>query len=370
MISPVPLAAIPQPDPLPLPGAPSLLHGLLLLTFFLHVIPMNLVLGGAVIGAVARLRGGPHPPALARFVAKALPTAIAATITFGIAPLLFLQVLYGRVFFVSSILMAWFWLGVVPALVLAYALGYRQALAPVPGRGGRVAAWAIVLLFAAIAFAYSSNMSLMLRPERFVESYNAEPRGLHLSLQGGALVPRYLHMVLSALAVAGLAVAVHGLLRRWTDPAYGAWAVRHGSLWFCVATILNVATGMWWLVALPREVLLRFMGQDLAATGALVIGASAGLGALGAMAGALYARDPKRLLQAGVAGTLLALAAMVIVRDRVRVGFLEQAGFEPLSWVEPQWGAIALFALALAAGLATIGWMVVVLARAHNAPPA
>ena len=40
------IPAIPQPDPLALPAPAWLLWALLLLTFFLHVIPMNLVLGG------------------------------------------------------------------------------------------------------------------------------------------------------------------------------------------------------------------------------------------------------------------------------------------------------------------------------------
>ena len=52
------IPAIPQPDPLALPAPAWLLWALLMLTFFLHVIPMNLVLGGADPAALMP----PSPP--------------------------------------------------------------------------------------------------------------------------------------------------------------------------------------------------------------------------------------------------------------------------------------------------------------------
>ena len=45
---------------------------------------------------------------------------VAATVTLGVAPLLFVQELFGRVFFTSSILMAWFWLAIIALLIPAY----------------------------------------------------------------------------------------------------------------------------------------------------------------------------------------------------------------------------------------------------------
>ena len=43
------------------------------------------------------------------------------------APLLFVQVLYGRLFLTSSVLMAWWWLAVVPLVILAYSGAYLLA---------------------------------------------------------------------------------------------------------------------------------------------------------------------------------------------------------------------------------------------------
>ena len=170
------LMNIAQPDPLSQPAPSWLAWLLLLLTFVLHLLPMNLVLGGSIIAAVARVRGrgGDHPQhaELARWFGKATPVAIAAAITFGVAPLLFLQVLYGRLFFTSAILMGWFWLSVIVLLILAYYGAYLLAFKGdrLGGAQGPVA-WVAALLFLVIGFLYSNNMTLMLRPDTFVERY-------------------------------------------------------------------------------------------------------------------------------------------------------------------------------------------------------
>ena len=53
--------------------------------------------------------------------------------------------------------------------------------------------------------------------------------------------------------------------------------------------------------------------------------------------------------------------------DQVRRGGLDTAGFTPSAWVQPQWGNVALFLLLLLAAVATIVWMVLVLARTRTA---
>ena len=46
------------------------------------------------------------------------------TVNLGIPPLLFLQTLFGQFLYSSSILMAVFWLSVVPVLIVAYYAAY------------------------------------------------------------------------------------------------------------------------------------------------------------------------------------------------------------------------------------------------------
>ena len=72
---------------------------------------VNVVLGSSILGTIASFdpdrtfgRG------VARFFAEVNTWAIALTITFGIAPLLFLQVLHGRLFYSATVILAPAWL--------------------------------------------------------------------------------------------------------------------------------------------------------------------------------------------------------------------------------------------------------------------
>ena len=50
-----PAPVIPLGDPLPLPAPPGLVWALLLLTFLVHTVAMNLLLGGSILSLAWRL---------------------------------------------------------------------------------------------------------------------------------------------------------------------------------------------------------------------------------------------------------------------------------------------------------------------------
>jgi len=363
---------LPPPDPIAQPAPTGLVWALLLLTFFLHLLAMNAALGGAILGAVARLRaraGHAYAAHLSARIAALLPVAVSLAVTFGVAPLLFLQVIYGRAFFVSSVLMAVFWLGVIPTLIVAYYgayfLSYRGGR---PGGAPVVVSWLVVLLLLTIAFVYVNNMSLMLRTAQFVPMYQADARGWHLNVNDPTFVPRFLHFVLSATAVGGLWVAVLGWWERRREEAAGDWVIRYGASWCAAATGLNVIAGFWWLLVLPRPVLVQFMSRVPAI--ALFLGVTAGLVALFAALLTARARVPARGLRAAVVAMLLTLVAMTLSRDQLRTVTLTSAGFEANPWVAPQWPAIVVFVLLLVAALGTVAWMVAALARGSARGPA
>jgi len=302
--------------------------------------------------------------ALFRWLSKAMPVAVAAAITLGVAPLLFVQVLYGRLFFASSVLMAWFWLSVVPLLILAYLTAYLLSF-----KGERLgsrevaASWFMAALFMAIGFIYSNNMSLMLRPDAFLEIYRTDGSGLNLNLTDPVLFPRFLHILVAAVAVAGLMVAIVGVLRQRADQEFGDWAMRHGARWFVGATGLNLVLGLFFLGVQPSATLTRFLGRHLGATFLLGLGVFLALGALMMVFMSIHAPQPSRLLRVGAISLFLTLVMMVLMRDQVRRAALETAGFEPAAWVEPQWGVIGLFLVLLVLAIVTVAWMVVALAR-------
>ncbi len=362
---------IPFPEPIPLPAPGWLLWFLLMLTFLLHILAMNFVLGGSIISAVVRRRAGsgdrPQHMALFRWFSRAMPVAVAAAISLGVAPLLFVQVLYGRLFFASSVLMAWFWLSVIPLLILAYLTAYILSFnGEKLGSREVLSSWVMAALFMAIGFIYSNNMSLMLRPEAFLEIYHTDGSGLNLNLSDPVLFPRYLHMLVAAIGVAGMMVAVVGCIRRRADAEFGDWAMRYGARWFVGATCLNLILGLFFLGTQPRATLMRFLGQHLGATVLLGFGVFFALGALMMAFTSIHAPEPHRLLRGAAISLMLTLVMMILMRDQVRRAALDAAGFEPVPWVVPQWGVIGVFLVLLLVAVATVAWMVVALARGRG----
>ena len=82
---------IPQPDTIPVGW--GWFQFLLLLTFPIHLLAMNAMLGGLAIGIVQHMKGGALQKQLAHRIAISLPLVIAFVVNFGVAPLLFVQVL-------------------------------------------------------------------------------------------------------------------------------------------------------------------------------------------------------------------------------------------------------------------------------------
>jgi hypothetical protein len=361
-----PTVVIPGADALPLPAPVWLLKVLLLLTFFLHVVPMNLLLGGSLIALVERLRGGPETPAgrLARRLAKATPAVIAFTVTLGVAPLLFVQALYGHLFYTSSVIMAWPWLLVIPALIVVYYLAYWLSFrGERSGGAAGVVAWLLFLGAAGIAFVYANNMTLALRPEKWAHLWFREPGGMHGNLYDMTLYPRYLHFFTGAIGVAGLVVALVGsrLLRR--EPDDGRHMVRTGGSWFIAATTMQLAFGFWFLLSLPQEVMLLLLGRHVPATITLFAAILAAGGAVAAVATALgHPRPGSRLALAAIA-LAATLVGMIAVRDVVRDAMLAPHFDVTSLETDAQWGVFAVFVAVLVAGLIKVGWMVLAYAR-------
>lgn len=360
-------AVIPYPDPVPLAAPPLLVWGLLILTFILHLIPMNLVLGGTFLSAVFRLGLGksdePQRREVLRWASKWMPVAVATAITFGVAPLLFLQVLYGRLLYTSSILIGGYWLGVIALLILAYYGTYLVAFKEgALGRYTTPVSICVSLLFLGIGFIYSNNMSQMLRPGDFLDRYRDDPVGLTLNLNDSTLIPRYLHVFLGAVAVAALILMFYGLIRRGREPELGRWAIRKGGLWFCVATVLNYIIGTWFLLSFPWTVLKGLMGGNILGVVTMTAGIVLGLVALALVILAMQAENPETLIVGGLGTILGTLILMVLTRDQIRDAAIADA-YNLSEWVVPQWGAIALFLVALAGGLGVVTWMVLRLVR-------
>lgn len=339
---------IPSADTIPV--AWGWFQFLLLLTFPLHLLAMNAMVGGLAIGVVQHFRGGDSRRRLAHRIAIILPLVIAFAVNFGVAPLLFLQVLYGHFVYTSSILMGLFWISVVPILIVAYYGAYLYDFKfKGLGAAGKWLALAVLLLLFCIGYFFSNNMLLMSLPERFSEYFQHRDGSLLVSGQSEFL-PRYLHMMTGALAVGGLFVALLGRFRAKAAPELAAHASAVGMKTFFFMTIVNVGVGTWYLTSLPKQQMLLFMGRDLAATICFIV-------ALLLVIGVLVSSFRQRLMTTLI-GTVVLVYLMSFLRSWLRTDML--ADYFNLSQLQvaPQYSSMFLFLICLAGGVVCVGWLI------------
>lgn len=360
---------IPDVDPLPLPGPVWLFKFLLLFTFTLHLVAMNCALAGGAAAALNAIRGRnplhPFSRRLAAELARMLPTLLALTITLGVAVLLFVQVLYGNLLYTSSILIGVFWLSVL-ALVMAAYYGYYYFEAKHGATSGAIAAASIaVVCLLSVAFIFSNNMTLVLTPARWLAMYRAHPNGVNLNLAERTLLPRYLHMLVGAVAVLAAAVCHMACHRLKKEPEYGGWLLRRWSMVFAAASGVEILLGLWFLLALPRSVALYLLSRGLGAT-VFGLGMLGGLAAMMLILVGAQTRRPAPFVHAGFGLTIITVALMVVLRQLVRTAYLHPYAQPESLATAPQTGIILLFFVLFVLGLATVGYILFLLARAKK----
>ena len=352
------LPAIPALDPTPLPAPAWLFQVLLLVTFFVHVLFLNVTLGGAVIGTVhGLLAKEPDAPGrrLGRFLVGLLPAGVSFTVTIGVAPLLFIQLLYGQVFYGATVLVGWLWLAIIPLIVIGYYSVYLYKF-EVGAPGGRIVWLGVAAAsFVAVAAIQVLVNALQLTPSR----WEAVATTVGAALQDPTIIPRYLHFLLGSLAVAGIFLAVVAVERshRTPDPFF-MWLARRGVVWALAATGLQMADGFWFLFSLPRNHLIAVVGGQAMPTVHLAIGMMLGFLALILLSGLREPERQRTVLQitAGVVGATV--FAMIGLRDVVRAMYLS-----PLIRLRElpqaaQTDVTTLFFVVFLLGLGAVGWMV------------
>lgn len=343
-----PSALIPIPDSIPVHW--GWFKFLLILTFVLHLLLMNLMLGGGLLALGRRLRGQAPTEE-----ARSLPVLIALTINLGIPPLLFVQVLFGQFLYSSSVLMAVGWILVIPVLIAAYYAAYGFVHGE-KGGGTAGTVWLFIstLLMLFIGFMLSNNMTLMLRPERW-NVYFAQPGGTYLNLSEPTLIPRYLHFVMASVAVAGLGRAIYYRIRGPRD-GEGAGSesqhekeVRGGLRIFGWSTLVQMAIGLVFWMLLPERINRLFMGTSLVHTFHLWIGVL--LAAL-----AVHFAFRGRVWLTTIL-TLVTIVLMVVVRDMVRTAYLEPVFHLGDLTVVPQANPLVFFMISLVVVTGVLYWM-------------
>lgn len=309
-----------------------------IVTLTLHFVAMNLLVGGTIFVLWAAGAGRLGNPVVGRVIVL-LPATMAATVTLGVAPLLFVQLVYHRQVYAASIVSGWLWLGIVGAAIAAYYLLYAAAFCkpPSPGRHGTFFGLALVALLY-VSFVYSTVFSMAERPDLIAALYAQSQSGLAINPQAGEWLPRWLHMLTGAVGVGGF---ILGILARDDEQA---WSMARAL--FLGGMALAATFGILYLAVLGREI-----GPFMRTPGAWTLTVGIVL-----FLGALHFFFKKRFVPAG-AMLFVSLLSMVLNRHYLRLVRLE-AHYDPASLpVAPQWSPFVLFLVCFVLALALVGYM-------------
>lgn len=364
------MANFPAVDPIPLPAPIWLFKLLHNVTFVLHLISVELLIGGLtlglLLGAIARLRPSAGTAHVSGALTHRLPTLMAFVINLGVPPLLFAQVLYGRALYTSSVLIGAFWISVIFLLMASYFGLYMAAKRADARRSWTAPGLAALLLVLTIAFIYTNNMTLMLRPQEWSSMYHASPGGVQLNLGDPTLWVRWFFFLAGAFPATGAALALLALKTSWSEEVRRS-AMRWGGLALTAGILIQAVFGALTLQAQPQGVMAAVRGN--AVYGTFLYGweltASLVLAA-GLLAVARARSNPVIAIVAALA-VFLNAASTVMVRDGIRDLTLRASGFEVWNrTVVTNWSVVGLFLVLFVAAVGVIGYLIAVVAKARR----
>lgn len=255
-----------------LPESLSILKFLLIVFFTLHLIPMNLVVGGSVFTLISA--GAKDPKSNQYILGRLLSGYIYKVAGFAFAGIV-----------VSAVLILLLYWNAIPSSQILGSIVIQAAfLLIIFGQIGcyhirkkwdsserfhSLIPKMVLLMFLLLGLLYSKNFPIMLRPESWTGylegTISALPPFGDLSLYTG-----YFHFIIGAVAISGLWVMMIGARGRSGTEEWSKWAVQYGGKMFMHATFLNLAIGIAFLFSLPIEHMRYFFGENLMATHSLL----------------------------------------------------------------------------------------------------
>jgi hypothetical protein len=182
--------------------ATALYLGCYVATLCMHLVLMSYTLAGAAYLAVLGIVGKERWSAardVGAIIQDWLPFSLGLAITAGVAPLLFLQVLYEPLFYSANLLLFHRWMLIVPILIFGFYLLYLLKSDFGAQRQGLWRASAIVafLCFAFVGWAWTENHLLSRASDQWVTFYASK----QVFFRSSETIPRLLFWFLAAAAI-------------------------------------------------------------------------------------------------------------------------------------------------------------------------
>lgn len=262
--------------PLGLPTPTAFYLVLYVATFVIHHGLMHYVVVGSIYVCCTSYRGRSavsSGTSVSDVVRDWMPFALSAAITAGVAPLLFVQIVYPRNFYTANLLLSWRWMLVVPVLIVAFYLLYLIKSSFYSRRSFPIrlllgATTAGCFLF--VGFCWTANHLIANTEGRWPEIYATSS----MMLPVVEVIQRTLIWVGGAAATFAVAVAWQIGPRRLGDPT--SRQIKELAVVAAVGLITALAAGGWYLVTIGDEARTLLTGSFaggyllLAAVGAVL----------------------------------------------------------------------------------------------------
>ena len=305
-----------------LPAPLWLIDVLHIVTLTLHFLFMNFVFGGIVAVLFGQFANKWDHPTV-KLMVRLFPSAMAGTVTFGVAPLLFVQLTYHRQVYAASIISGWWWIGIMAAVIFSYYFLYSASFGKNAGRKGLYLGLALIgMLY--VSLVYSSVFAMAENTTLQKEIYAACQAGWGWNSDVGSWLFRWLHMVTGAVTVGGFLLGWFG--HKHED------AYKVGKNFFLWGMAVAALFGFIYLFTFG-DFMLPFMRS--AGIWILTVG-------IVLAAGSLHFYFKKKFVPAALM-VFVSMVCMVITRHMMRWLRLKDS-YEPSSLpVHPQWGIFVIF---------------------------
>jgi hypothetical protein len=312
---------------------------------------------------------GDHGKRFSDRLMKQMPIIIALGVNLGIVPLLFVQLAFPQFFYSATVLMGWYWFGVIWLLIPAYYGVYvyagglsddGAAMSPLRIATG----WAAAACFLVIGFIFANAFSLMANVENWRELWSSTnvggaALGTALNTSDPALWPRWpLMFSLALMTTAAWSVLDAAWFGSQTDGEYKAWVSAFAWKLYLGGVVAFAAVGSWYAFGTwPKEIrelmfqgpllVLTLITATLPALPLLILFGKRVGGASAARAAALW------IMVAQVA----VLATNAVSRQVVQIAKLQDY---LQGWGEAtQWSPLVVFLLVFVLGAGIVAWMLV-----------
>lgn len=356
--------------PFNLPAPTAWYAVLYVVTLLLHIVFMSYVLAGSIMLGIAGFRGmlgiSGRPSvwsAVTTILKDWMPFALSAAITAGVAPLLFVQILYQQEFYTANLLSFHRWMAILPVLIVAFYLLYLLKANRIEGRTALqgIVAMLVMACILFVGWSWVENHLLSLNRAAWPTQYETQA----MVYKVPAILPRLGFWIASAFPTGCVLLAWQVRAGASHVDAPSALKALRPLAVLAVVTMLVAALLAWPVLSRPAgdesSVTLR------AVSGWIYVGAAgAGLAVIGWVAVACRARPLGGMLAAASLGTLAFWAGSLVARESARLSIV---GSEALLARHERVGTIAGFGVFLVFalfGLAVIGWVIRSVANARR----